>query len=97
MKNQLRPHVAETSLRRILSVMLECLTRPHGLREENILCPYELIVQEHLRHLQPSRWEIRCGEAALRRIPDGGGAHVRRPAGGLKRHVRPQRRGARRI
>ncbi|MBQ8150383.1 MAG: hypothetical protein IJ041_07675 [Clostridia bacterium] len=97
LKNQLRPHVAETSLRRILSVMLECLTRPHGLREENILCPYELIVQEHLRHLQPSRWEIRCGEASLRRIPDGGGAHVKRPARGLKRHVRPQRRGARRI
>jgi hypothetical protein len=97
LKEQLRPHVAGTSLRRILSVLLESLIQPHALREEDTLCAYDLIVQEQLRHLQPARWEKRCGAAALRRISDDGRPADRRPAVGLKRPARPQRRGGRRI
>ncbi len=96
-RNQLREHVSATPLRRILSVMLECLIQPHALREEDHLCAYQLIIQQHLRRLQPARWEKRCGSVSLRRItaaPASRGAKP--PATGMKRHVRPQRRGARR-
>lgn len=58
-----RPHVAVTSLRRILTGLAACLTQPHMLNEDDPAKPgaYRLIVNHHLHRLRPFRWEMRTG------------------------------------
>ncbi len=80
----LRPHVRKTPLRRILSVMAECLMQPHQLCENDPsqTGAYSLIVQEHAGRLVVSRWEMRCGRT-VRRL--AGPAHL--PRGGMGRRA----------
>jgi hypothetical protein len=74
--DELRPHVRQTPLRRILSVMGECLLQPHQLHgSEAAPGSYSMIVEQPLRKLMPLRWERRAGQAVRVRqcLPEGNG------------------------
>ncbi len=66
----LRPHVQHTPLRRILSVMGDCLLQPHQL-SGNAEDPgaYTLIVCDTPARFTALRWEGRCGQPVRVRIP----------------------------
>ncbi len=65
-KDELRPHVAGTPLRRILTCLFSCLTQPHLLNEDDLAQPkaYRLLVQREPLCLRPYRWTVRPGHAA---------------------------------
>lgn len=65
---QMRPYVAVTSLRRILTGLTACLTQPHLLNEDDPFRPgaYRLIVNHHLHRLRPFRWEMRAGDEPVK-------------------------------
>ena len=89
---QLRPCVAATPLRRILSALAACLLQPHQLADEQPHAPgaYSLIVREHTRQLIPCRWENRLGQPVRRRLPTGG--RRQRPCRGKARLMPARRR-----
>ena len=68
LKNQMRPYVAATPLRRILTNLVACLSQPHLINEDDTSQPraYELLVQQGLGGLRPFRWELRGGQAVKR-------------------------------
>lgn len=106
---ELRPHVAATSLRRILTGLAACLTQPHLLNEDDPSKPgaYRLIVNRYLHRLRPFRWEMRAGGVPVKvsvssgvwlkrrkpTVPSGGAQPQRIP--GERR--KPQRRGKGRL
>ena len=105
LKNQMRPYVAATPLRRILTNLAACLSQPHLINEDDPNRPraYTLLVQQGLGGLRAFRWEKRGGEMVQRYAsqPIRAAAHRRIPcrqttlAKGIAR-LRPHREPPRR-
>lgn len=68
LKEEMRPWVAATPLRRILTNLAACLTQPHLINEDGTAVPgaYELLVRQGLRSRRSFRWEIRGGKPVKR-------------------------------
>ena len=68
LKEEMRPWVAATPLRRILTNLAACLTQPHLTNEGGTAAPgaYELLVQQPMGRMRPFRWEIRAGQPVMR-------------------------------
>ena len=68
LKEELRPWVAATPLRRMATTLVACLSQPHLINEENPARPkaYALLVRQGMGGLQPFRWERRDGRMVKR-------------------------------
>ena len=69
LKEELRPHIAATPLRRILATLAACLTQPHLIGNEDPPGPgaYQQLVQHSLAKLRPFRWERRLDGHPVKR------------------------------
>ncbi|MBP3650240.1 MAG: hypothetical protein J6K73_10720 [Clostridia bacterium] len=68
LKEELRPYVAATPLRRMVTTLVACLTQPHLINEDDPAIPkaYALLVRQGLGSLRPFRWELRGGQMVKR-------------------------------
>lgn len=88
----LRPYVQATPLRRILSVMGNCLLQPHQLHgDREAPGAYSMIVEAPPYRLMPLRWEQRAGQAVRVRQPEPGRYSRRFAARRGKARLRVQR------
>lgn len=94
LKNEMRPHVAATPLRRILTTLIACLTQPHLINDDHPARPkaYALLVQQGMDGLRPFRWEMRAGQMTKRYAAAPAG--VRGHAGTAGRKAGRSRRAA---
>lgn len=89
LKDEMRPYVAATPLRRILTNLAACLSQPHLLNEDNPNLPraYVLMMQQGLGSMRAFRWELRGGEAVKRYGPEGRRTTSRNPRQNTRRNA----------
>lgn len=68
LKDRMRPYVAATPLRRMLTTLAACLSQPHLINEDDPSRPrsYTLLVRQGVDGLRPFRWELRSGQPVKR-------------------------------